>query len=184
VAEAIRFLRGEQRGRLRDLSVTFAAEAVASMEGVGPEEARSRAERALDSGEAADRFRLMVEAQGGDPRVVDDPGGVLPRAPVRREVTAERGVLAGVDAESLGRAAASLGAGRVRKGDPIDPAVGIEFFPKVGDRVDPEDPIAVVHARDQGSADQAADGVRQAMIVRDDPVEAPPLVYGWYGNSR
>jgi pyrimidine-nucleoside phosphorylase len=184
VAEAIRFLRGEQRGRLRDLSVIFAAEAVASMEGVGPEEARSRAERALDSGEAADRFRLMVEAQGGDPRVVDDPGGVLPRAAVRREVTAERGVLAGVDAESLGRAAASLGAGRVRKGDPIDPAVGIEFFPKVGDRVDPEDPIAVVHARDQGSADQAADGVRQAMIVRDDPVEAPPLVYGWYGNSR
>jgi pyrimidine-nucleoside phosphorylase len=180
VAEAVRVLRGDERGRLRDLSVNFAAEALASVGGVDPEDARSRAERALDSGEAAARFGRMVEAQGGDPRVVDDPEGVLPRAPVRRAVPAVEGVLAAVAAEALGRAAAYLGAGRARKGDSIDPAVGIDFFPKVGDAVGPTEPIAIVHARDDGSAEAATEKVRKAMRVSDHPVEAPPLIYGWY----
>jgi pyrimidine-nucleoside phosphorylase len=182
VAEAVRLLRGDERGRLRDLSVTFAAAALASVEGVDFEEGRSRAERAIDSGEAAERFARMVEAQGGEPRVVDDPEAVLPRAAVRRAMSGEEGVLAGVDAEALGRAAASLGAGRVRKGDSIDPAVGIEFFPKIGDRVGPDEPIAVVHARDEGSAEDAAGRIRQAVTVGDGAVDAPSLVYGWYGD--
>ena len=70
---------GTFRGRLRDLSVLFAAKALEAPEGIDHDEALARAERALDDGAALERFRRMVEAQGGDPRVVDDPDGGPPR---------------------------------------------------------------------------------------------------------
>jgi pyrimidine-nucleoside phosphorylase len=185
VAEAVRLLTGQERGRLRELSVAFAAEALASLEGRDAASARKEAERALDSGEAAQVFARMVEAQGGDPRVVDDPSGVLPAAPVRVNLEADRGGnLAGVDAEALGQAAAGLGAGRAKKGDPIDPAVGIEFFPRVGDRVQAGERIGVIHARDADGAEEAGRRVTAAMTLTDDVVEAPPLVYGWHGVAR
>jgi len=184
VAEAVRLLKGEARGRLRELSVAFATEALTEVGGVEREVARSKAERALDSGEAAERFRRMIEAQGGDPRVVDDPDGILPRARVRRDVHGEGpGVLVTVDAEALGRAAASLGAGRARKGDAIDPAVGIEFLPKVGAGGGGDERIAVVHARDDPSAEAAAGQVLAALTMGQDAVQVPPLVFGWYGSE-
>src|SRR6266511_456708 len=136
VAECVRLLRGEEKGRLRELSVAFAAEALVALRGTDRDDARSMVAEALDSGDAADTFAAMVEAQGGDPRGVDDPWAVLPRASVKREVPSPDGYLKEVDAESLGRAAAALGAGRMKKGDAIDPAVGIEVFPKVGDKLE------------------------------------------------
>ena len=126
----------------------------------------------------------MVEAQGGDPRVVEDPGAILPRAPVVRfaVLAGPAGYLAAVDAEGLGRAAAALGAGRMKKGDPIDPAVGIEFFPKIGDRLEEGQEIATIHARDPHAAEEAGRRVLAALDVRPDPVEVVPLVYGWHGG--
>ena len=133
IVEAVRLLRGELHGRLRDAAVMFAGEAVSRLSDVPMGEGRARAAAALDSGEALEAFRRMIEAQGGDPRVVDDPEGVLPAAPVRRPIAAERaGTLAAVDAEALGRASGELGAGRKKKGDPIDPAVGIVFLAEGG----------------------------------------------------
>ena len=122
----------------------------------------------------------MVEAQGGDPRVVDDPAGVLPAAPVREPLVADRdGVLAAVEAEEIGLASVDLGAGRRRKGDPIDPAVGIVVHPKIGDRLEAGQPIGEVHARDRDAAAEAARRVLAAMDVADGPVAPPPLVYAW-----
>jgi thymidine phosphorylase len=72
-----------------------------------------------------------------------------------------------------------LGAGRLRKGDPIDPAVGIVMHPKIGDRVETGAPIGEVHARDRDAAAQAARRVLAAMDVADDPVRPPPLVHAW-----
>src|SRR5438270_911454 len=86
VAEAVRLLRGEERGRLRELTVAFAREALVRLRGEDPTAAASAAERALDDGTAAERFARMIEAQGGDPRVVEDPWAILPTAAVRREV--------------------------------------------------------------------------------------------------
>ncbi len=126
IVEAVELLRGTFRGRLRDLAVIFAARALEATEHVPHDEAVTRAEHALDGGEALERFRLMVEAQGGDPRVVDDPQGVLPRAPIVLPIPAGTdGTLAAVDAEAIGWASVALGAGRIRKGDPIDRAVGL-----------------------------------------------------------
>jgi thymidine phosphorylase len=146
-------------------------------------EGRGRAAEALDSGSALEAFRAMIAAQGGDPRVVDDPHGLLPRAPVVRPLVApSRGYLAAVDAEALGRASGDLGAGRKRKGDPIDPAVGIVFRPKVGDAIDVGQEVGAIHARDESAADACADRVIAALTLSADAVEPPPLVYGWYGG--
>jgi thymidine phosphorylase len=122
----------------------------------------------------------MVQAQGGDPRVVDDPPAVLPRAPVREPLLADRsGVLAAVEAEEIGLASVGLGAGRIRKGDPIDPAVGIVVHPKIGDRLEAGAPIGMVHARDRDAAADAARRVLAAMTLTDGPVSPPPLVHAW-----
>jgi pyrimidine-nucleoside phosphorylase len=184
VAEAVGLLRGDERGRLRELSVTFAAEALVALEGRDPADARKAAEGALDDGGAAESFARMVRAQGGDPRVADDPWSVLPRAPVRQDVEGPGGYLAAVDGEALGRSAVLLGAGRVRKEDPIDPAVGFEFRPSVGERLEKGEPVAVVHARDPDQAARAGAAILQALTFGEDPVNAPPLIYGWHGTGR
>jgi pyrimidine-nucleoside phosphorylase len=180
VIEAVEVLRGERTGRLTDLVVEFAAAAQAALLDMGEEEARKRARSALTSGGAAEAFRRMVEAQGGDPRVVDDPAGVLPKAPVASPITAERtGHLAAMDAEAVGRAGVALGAGRTRKDDPVDPAVGIVLRVKIGDRVQAGEPVGEVHARDDDAAARAAHAVNEVLEVVDHAVEPPPLVYRW-----
>jgi thymidine phosphorylase len=124
----------------------------------------------------------MVQAQGGNPRVADEPERVLPAAPVRRPITAERaGTLATVDAEALGRASGDLGAGRKKKGDPIDPSVGIVFEPKVGDRLEAGQEVGWVHARSDEDADVCIRTVNAALTLAEGPVDPPPLVYGWHG---
>ena len=179
VAECVRVLRGEEEGPLHDLAVFFAAEALFALGGKSLDEAKVAARRAIASGEAASSFARMVEAQGGDASVVDDPWKVLPRAPVRQEVDGPTGYLLAVDAESLGLAAVALGAGRLRKGEAVDPAVGIEFFPKVGDPIG-DAPLAVVHARDEDAAEQASSRIRSAISIGQSATEPPPLVYGWH----
>jgi len=182
ITEAVRLLRGEMHGRLRDAAVIFAGEALSRLSGEPMGEGRARAAASLDSGEALEAFRKMVEAQGGDPRVVDDPEAVLPAAPIRRTIVADRtGTLAAVEAEQLGRASGDLGAGRKKKGDPIDPGVGIVFRAKVGDRIETGQELGEIHARTDADAEACLAAIRMAMTVGDAPVEAPPLIYGWYG---
>ncbi|MCA1727357.1 MAG: thymidine phosphorylase [Actinobacteria bacterium] len=178
VAEAVAVLRGEREGRLTDLVVRFAAEAVDAFG--GPGDGAARAAAALEDGSALETFGRMVEAQGGDRRVVDDPWSVLPRAHVTLPIAPPTaGWLARVDAEAIGRAATALGAGREKKGDLIDPSVGIEFLPKVGDRLEGDDDLAVIHARDEDDVDTARGWIYDAISLSDDPVEPLPLIYGW-----
>ena len=180
IVEAVELLRGSFRGRLRDLAVWFAARALTATEGVAEGDAVARAERALDSGDALERFRRMVEAQGGDPSVVDDPASVLPSASVIVPLTASGGGrLAAVDAEAIGLASGALGAGRARKGDAIDPAVGIVVRCKIGDQVSAGDPLGEVHARTDADAEEAKRRVLSALRFTDGLVEPPPLVHRW-----
>ncbi|MBI3648834.1 MAG: thymidine phosphorylase [Actinobacteria bacterium] len=180
VAEAMTVLRGDVGGRLRELALAFAARAAGELLGLSPGEAAARAARAIDSGEALERFRRMVEAQGGDGRVVDDAWAILPRAKAIFPLTSDRdGVLASVDAERIGLASGALGAGRIRKGDAIDPAVGIVLHPKVGDRLEAGARVGEIHAGTEASAAGAAADVLAALTVTEGPVEPPPLVHGW-----
>ena len=184
IAEAVALLRGEVGGRLRELSVLFAARALEDTERVPHDAAIARAERAIDGGEALERFRRMVEAQGGDPRVVDDPSAILPRAPVINELLADRaGTLAAVDAEAIGLASGALGAGRARKADPIDPAVGILLHPKIGDRLAVGEPIGQVHGRSEDDAEEATRQVLAALTLTDADLSPPALVLRWLSEE-
>src|SRR5204863_6482773 len=103
--------------------------------------------------------------------------------PVRKDVTATRGGwLASVDAEAVGRAAMALGAGRVHKGDPVDPAVGVELFPKVGDAVVAGDLLGRVHARNEDAAASAVARLLGTLTWSDEGVDAPPLISAWVGG--
>jgi pyrimidine-nucleoside phosphorylase len=182
VVEAVQVLRGEQRGRLRDLVVAFAAKGAEVASGRDRGSATADAERALDDGSALERFRLMVEAQGGDPRVVDDPEGTLPAAPVVMPIETDRaGAVAAIATEEIGLASGALGAGRMRKGDAIDPAVGIVVHCKIGDHLEVGQPIGSVHARSHDDAREAATRVLGAIALGQGAASPPKLVHTWLG---
>jgi pyrimidine-nucleoside phosphorylase len=180
VVEAVEVLDGSHRGRLRELAVAFAARGLAVTSGDDLETSGSRAERAIDNGSALERFRAMVEAQGGDPRVADDPRATLPSAPVVVPIEADRdGTVAAMATEEIGLASGALGAGRIRKGDPIDPAVGIVVRCKIGDTVERGQQVGEVHARGADDARAAARSVLDALAIREGPATPPPLVHAW-----
>ena len=178
VREAVEILRGERSGRILDLCLTLTGH-LAALAGVAPDpgNGRERARAALERGDGLERFRDLVAAQGGDPRVADDLS-LLPAAPVERQVSAPSdGWLEGVDAEAVGQAAAALGAGRQRKDDPIDPAVAVELPVKIGDRVVAGQTIGRILARTPAGAEEAATRLLAALHWSDRPVAAPPLVH-------
>jgi pyrimidine-nucleoside phosphorylase len=178
VREAVEILRGERDGRLLDLCLTLTGQ-LAVLAGIVPtaEAGRERAREVLERGDALERFRDFVAAQGGDPTVVEDLS-LLPVAPFSAEVTAPvDGWLAEVDAEAVGQVAATLGAGRQRIHDQVDPAVAVELPVKIGDRVAAGDPIGRVAARDGAAATVAVATLLGALRWSDQPVPAPPLVY-------
>ncbi len=145
--------------------------------GIDEAEGRRRATGAIESGAAVATAERWVEAQGGDPRVVADPWSVLERAPFEADVPAPQGGwVTGCGALAVGRAAMSLGAGRARKSDPIDPAVGIVLARKVGDRVEQGAPLARVHGRTPERVARVVAEVAAAYAIGDAAVERPPLL--------
>ena len=166
VEEAITVLAGEGPSDTRELTVVLGAEMLlAGGACSSPQEGAERLAAVLDDGSALDVFRRMVEAQGGDPRVVDDPRGILPRASSRTVVAApEHGYVTAVAADGIGTAALMLGAGRRRKEDRVDPAVGIEIASRPGDEVAVGKPLAVLVHNGRG-VEEAAERVRLAFSI-------------------
>lgn len=177
VAEAVELLNRPPRGRLAVLAVDLAAEALALARGASVEPVRRELVDRWTGGEGLARLRAMIAAQGGDPRVCDDPRGVLPRAPVRVAVhAAGTGWVAAVPARGVGQLAAGLGAGRRGKSDPVDPAAGVELAVAVGDRLEAGGLLGVVHARTEEDAAKAAAGLVRQVRLGADPVAAPRTV--------
>jgi pyrimidine-nucleoside phosphorylase len=149
VVESIEILRGQGPADVRELTLALAAEMLV-LAGVEPDAAaaRKRAEQALASGSALDNFRTIVAAQGGDAAAIDDPSR-LPRAPHLVPVPAPTGgFVHAIDSYALGELVVQMGGGRAKKEDAVDPGVGIVLLKKVGDSVDPDEPIAHLHSRD------------------------------------
>jgi pyrimidine-nucleoside phosphorylase len=135
---------------------------------------RKMAEKAIADGSAFEKFRVLVQAQSGDVSYVDE-SDKFPRAKFVEVVNAPRsGWLAQVDARSVGEASVSLGAGRAKKSDPVDHAVGFVIYHKVGDRVEKGEPLFTVHANDEKKQTEARAQVLAAHIFSDAPV--PPLL--------
>ena len=148
VAESVAVLRGGGPADVREVTVALAAEMLV-LGGVAPDRAAGRtlATAALDDGRALARFRVIVEAQGGDPRVADDPWGVMARAPITQTIAAlAAGVVQRVEPRAIGAAIIALGGGRSHTDDVIDPAVGVMVQVRPGQRVEAGDPLLVVHA--------------------------------------
>ncbi|HEU4544674.1 MAG TPA: thymidine phosphorylase, partial [Microlunatus sp.] len=171
VLEAIEVLRGRGPADTRELTVRLGGEMLYVTGAVSSEaEGIARVEQALDSGAGLEVFRRLVEAQGGDARVVDDPAGVLPQAPVTHEITAERsGYVAAIDSLAVGMAASALGAGRQRTDDQIDHAVGVDMVARVGDAVSPGQVLARMPHRHRG-LERAVALMRGAFSIDDKPV--------------
>ena len=182
VAEAVELLSGPPEGRLAEVAMELAALGLGearARHGQVPDLQRAAEElrRSWELGEALTALARMISAQGGDAAVCERPRQVLPAAPVRREVTAlHGGWVTAVPARAVGEVAAALGAGRARKDDPVDPAVGLELHVEVGDAVEPGDILAVVHARDDGAAEEAANALRELIGWGEQNVDRPETI--------
>jgi pyrimidine-nucleoside phosphorylase len=142
------------------------------------EEAKQMARYALEDGRALDKFRELVDAQGGDVEQVDNPL-LLPQAKLVEPATAGRGgYIAGIDTRAIGWCSVRLGAGRFVKEDKIDYAVGLIMPVKVGDKIEAGDVLARIHANDAAKLAQAKEEVLAAIEWAERPVEPLPHFYG------
>ena len=140
------------------------------------DDGRAQLVHAVQSGTALEKMREWISAQGGDPRVVDDPG-LLPQSLCTRAVTAhEAGWVAHYDAEGVGRSAMAMGAGRARIEDEVDPAAGLVLAAKVGERVEEGGLLATLHAASEALLDAGEERFRNAMCMSAEPVGAHDLV--------
>jgi thymidine phosphorylase len=139
--------------------------------------AREKVQRVLRTGEALECFRRNVEAQGGDPRVCDEPRQLLPLTPHKVKVESTRtGFVTGVDTAEIGHAVASIGGGRVLIEDVIDPGVGFASEAKIGDEVKAGDALGLLYCRSPEQAQAATERIRAAYIIGDDSISAPTLI--------
>jgi pyrimidine-nucleoside phosphorylase/thymidine phosphorylase len=177
VAECVACLRGEGPADLMDLSVELAAEVVLMGERAASlDAARAACLETIADGSALDRFRRLVAAQGGDPRVLDEPGR-LPQPRERLEITAPRaGIVQSLAARPIGHATMLLGAGRARVDSAINPAVGVLLHKKAGDPVAAGERLCTVLIDDESHLDAALDLIARAYDIGDAPVAVPDLI--------
>jgi pyrimidine-nucleoside phosphorylase len=176
--EAILALRGEGPPDLMEVTYALGVEMLLA---AGVERSRATArhklEQALGSGLAAERFEQIIAAQGGNPKVVEDPS-VLPQAQAVEVFAAPRtGVVTRVEPRAVGRGVVAMGGGRSRVEDSVDPTVGFVITVKPGDKVPEGEPIASVFAKDEAGIRLGFDTLQRAIVIEDRQAErALPLV--------
>jgi pyrimidine-nucleoside phosphorylase len=187
VAESIACLRGEHEDTPLMAVVRALAGEMIALGGKADTaaEGRERAREAIASGAALERFREFVEAQNGDPSVVDDPSARPDSAPVAavRAPDDARGYVADLDALAIGHAAVDLGAGRRTKEDEVDPVAGLSDLKKPGDPIAPGDVLARLHTRDSTAVDAVRAAVREAYAFSETPPDLPPPVHSRYSTE-
>ena len=175
--EAIHALHGEGPPDLMRVTYALGAEMLA-LGGLAPgrDAARRAMEVAISSGKAADKFREVIEAQGGDPGVVDDPSR-LPQAACCELFHAPRaGFVAAMDPRRVGFGVIELGGGRSRPGDPVDHSVGFVLAVRPGDLVREGEPVATIMARDTAGIDAGRRALGQAIVIADEADYPLPLI--------
>jgi pyrimidine-nucleoside phosphorylase len=178
VKEAIDTLQGRGPADFKDHCLTLAMHMlILGGKAEREDEAMALAVDALESGKAWDYFRILVDVQEGDLDAVDHPEQ-LPKARWIETTPAPRSAyLAGVHARLVGETAVMLGAGRTKKDDPIDPAVGVVVHHKVGDWVQFGQPLFTLHASDALKMGEARRILLEAHTWSDKPVQPLPLFY-------
>lgn len=177
VEESIMALRGEGPPDL--MAVTYALGAEMLLLGGAAsdrDDARRRMEVAISSGKAAQRFQQIIEAQGGNPAVVDDPSILPQAAEVELFVATRAGVVAQVEPRAVGRGITALGGGRTRVEDEVNPSVGFVITARPGDVVRAGEPLATIFAADSAGVQRGREALAAAIRVADDADPPLPLI--------
>jgi pyrimidine-nucleoside phosphorylase len=179
--EAINALKGEGPEDLHDITIAEGVEMLLLARKLAPS-AKSRAaaaaelESAITSGRAAERFRQIIEAQGGNPAVVDDPA-ILPQAPVVEVFAASRaGIVQAVEPRVIGKAVVQMGGGRQKVDDVVDPTVGMVISARPGTRVEKGEPLASIYAKNDAGVAMARMALKESIVIGDKEPVVPPLV--------
>jgi pyrimidine-nucleoside phosphorylase len=177
VEESIMALRGEGPPDLMAVTYALGAEMLLLGGAVRDrDDARRKMEVAISSGRAAERFQQIIEAQGGNPAVVDDPA-LLPQAAECEIFLAVRdGVVAAVEPRAIGRGITALGGGRTHVDDVINPSVGFVITARPGDIVHAGEPLATVFAADRNGVTTGMQVLRDAITIADEAEPPLPLI--------
>ncbi len=177
VLEAISVLKGETKGELRELCLELASTLLSMCHEISHDNARKMAENALDSGSAFEKFKQWISAQGGNADWADNTE-LFPKAQYSLEVLSPAdGVIQHMNTAQIGRASSSLGAGRMKKGDPIDLEAGIIIEKKTGDEVRKGELLATLYSNKQETLLNSSIIYTDALSISDEPVEKPKLIF-------
>ncbi len=178
VKEAIDILAGRAKGDLLTVSLELGSRMlIASGIAKDVEDGKARMMQALESGAGLAKLKEMITAQGGDGRVCDDVD-YLPHAAYKIRVPAPvSGYVARMDTAAIGRCAQALGAGRQKKTDVIDPAVGLVMDVRLGDEVKAGDSLATLYLNRRELANEAVASMQRAITITGEKPELPPLIY-------
>ena len=178
VKEAIEVLRGNGPEDISELSAALAGMmAYLGEKAATPEEGIAMAKEKIADGSALQKFRDMVESQGGDPRIIEDTA-LLPQAEAELAFLADRdGCIEEIHARKMGLASQHTGAGRERKEDEIDLAAGILLYKKVGDFVQKGDVICKIYGKNIKKLEKALEEIKNAVKISENPVNCNSLIH-------
>ena len=177
VIEAIKTLKGEGESDLTDVCLTLAAQMLCMVTGEDEKACYAMAKDAIDDGSALNKLCEMISAQGGNAGVVDD-FSLFKQPKHTVEISSEReGYIEHTDAEKIGLASVILGAGREKKGDPIDSSAGIVLKKKTGDRVEKGDTLAIFYTDDESKIEEAKREFFEAFTFDNKKPPAQKLIY-------
>lgn len=177
VIEAIKTLKGEGESDLTEVCLTLAAQMLSMVTGEDEKTCYSMAKGAIDNGLAINKLREMISAQGGNANVVDDYS-LFKQPKYTAEIFSEcDGYIEHTDAEKIGIASVILGAGREKKGDPIDPSAGIVLKKKTGDYVKKGEPLAVFYTDDEGKIEGAKQEFLDSFTFGNERTQPQKLIY-------
>lgn len=177
ILEAISVLKGETKGELRELCLELASTLLSMCHEISHESALKMAETALNSGSAFEKFKEWISAQGGNADWADNTD-LFPKAQFSLEVRAETdGVIQSMNTAQIGRASSALGAGRMKKGDPIDFEAGIIIEKKTGDEVKKGDLLTTLYSNKQETLLHSSIIYTDSLSISPEPVEKPKLIF-------
>lgn len=175
--EAIECLQGKLEGDFAELNIELAAQMiVVGCVETDLEKARQLSREAITSGAALEKFKEVIEAQGGNPRVCDDPK-LLPQAAKQHVFTAtQSGFVTGIETDEIGRIVMDWGGGRRRLEDKIDYAVGLEIHSKLGDSIKANEPLVTAYFNDGSKTEEMQTRVRAAFRIEGAPIKPESLI--------
>jgi thymidine phosphorylase len=178
VIEVIKVLRGEGPEDLRELCLHLAGWML-HLGGVSRTiaEGTQLSSQLISSGQALDKFRQMVELQGGDAQVIDNVSRLPQAQHTAQIVSPKAGFIASIECEQIGTACVILGGGRERKEDSVDPAVGIVLHKKVGDRIATGEPLATIHYNSAARAEQTQRLIAESIQIGNAAPLKRPLIH-------